>query len=1152
MVSQQEIVKQQRQSIASARQQARAIATREKISKSKLLKRGLAEREKSKSLTERRKQASKYELSSISSQEREFESQVARVAPTLAQPKYKAEALQTATKAISGSLISVKSQLTSARATLERARGKGKQLDKYMEKVAALEAQERVYSKALKGSQAEIISGHYSGQTSSLAHYEGQKAEQPFERAQAKRRWAEKQGFKTYRELQSAIKAQTLPGISSGVRVEQARNTYDPSTGVYIDKSGQGMSMAKAPAGATIIGQPFLSQSFSSDKLKALGIKQEYLPKYEIQQLTTKAPTISKETKRYQDLGYSKSDASKLARESLARGGFTFTKEGAREITRPDIVTKARDVKTYITEKAKDTISYFKDDKVKTKEIYSPSVSGFVTASAMGQGTDIFLRGTTEKERKKMDELTPKQQIFFGVEKKSESIFTADTSFVDTKSNEAKQLSVSLEKLSKENINENKEWIGSEKDLEKYNRQIERYNEISTIKTGLFKYTRDVPIESFNFGIRPVASTRKAIFSTTGSILGGIAEKKYGEKGRVVGEFVGETGLGIASYFTPIGATTFVGEFGEYGIEAYKTKKEIGKLTPELKTEGVYFGAALITGGVIKGGSSLIKGRGLIGKGLLKLEQLETKSGITGGIGQKYWKFQEKISPSQKTLNIKQVKELELSLKELSGKPIRYVEVVDEGTGMVKLTGIQESGKFERAIEVVGKIEDIGGKKLIPIGTGTSRTIGEIGGKSYIGVDKFLVGSKGVSVPYKQIGSVEWSKTLTKSVYEPISSASLVKRKFGLFDFTSDRLLVSKALKEGKKGGTTIIDISPGDTFKIKENLFLSAEKKGIGDIGITYVVPKKETGVIVMEGGGKKTPFAKTFGDLKQVSQPPKIVDTRVLKKGLVDIKPSVSIEPKLDIKPVSAYTGTGLYERTEEVSYSPISLPSQISRNLQPTTTSVIQKDVIDIKETQISKLDMKLKDIKIREYITPKTKLIERIKEVQKQKQEPRLVSLLRTAQVQKPIQREVFKQPTRTIQPTRPKPPEPKIKIPVILSTPSLAKRLAKKAEEGMFEAVGFRFGEEVSLGVAKTQTAAEEKLSSFLRKTLSASGYISKDKIKLKASELKTFGTGEFRVGKTSPFLVVEKKAKRLRRGETGFQIQAFRFGKSSKKSMFGI
>ena len=37
MVSQQEIVQQQRQSIAQARQQARAIGAREKISKSKLL-----------------------------------------------------------------------------------------------------------------------------------------------------------------------------------------------------------------------------------------------------------------------------------------------------------------------------------------------------------------------------------------------------------------------------------------------------------------------------------------------------------------------------------------------------------------------------------------------------------------------------------------------------------------------------------------------------------------------------------------------------------------------------------------------------------------------------------------------------------------------------------------------------------------------------------------------------------------------------------------------------------------------------------------------------------------------------------------------------------------------------------------------------------
>ena len=69
--------------------------------------------------------------------------------------------------------------------------------------------------------------------------------------------------------------------------------------------------------------------------------------------------------------------------------------------------------------------------------------------------------------------------------------------------------------------------------------------------------------------------------------------------------------------------------------------------------------------------------------------------------------------------------------------------------------------------------------------------------------------------------------------------------------------------------------------------------------------------------------------------------------------------------------------------------------------------------------------------------------------------------------------------------------------------------------------------------------ARGKLKKELITTLKAGGGILKKGKKLTFGEIGLFN-GEFRPSKVSPFLVIERKQKRLRKGGTGKEIQFFR------------
>ncbi len=200
---------------------------------------------------------------------------------------------------------------------------------------------------------------------------------------------------------------------------------------------------------------------------------------------------------------------------------------------------------------------------------------------------------------------------------------------------------------------------------------------------------------------------------------------------------------------------------------------------------------------------------------------------------------------------------------------------------------------------------------------------------------------------------------------------------------------------------------------------------------------------------------------------------------------------------------------------------------RFIQPLKEEV--KSALDIKSTQ--------------KYLQPQ-------KEALKETQLFRQVLQLKEIQIQKLTQRQIQK--ARQIQ----KPIEFKQIIPIKLGDLiSKVKKIAKEKPE-VFEAWSKVLGREKKIGTFGTQERAEEKLGKFLKKELSAAGFLTKAGKKLKASELKLLKDVEFRKSKLSEFLVVEKKEKRLRKATTGQDIQYFRTtprkGRKKGKSLFGI
>jgi len=331
-------------------------------------------------------------------------------------------------------------------------------------------------------------------------------------------------------------------------------------------------------------------------------------------------------------------------------------------------------------------------------------------------------------------------------------------------------------------------------------------------------------------------------------------------------------------------------------------------------------------------------------------------------------------------------------------------------------------------------------------------------------------------------------------------------------------------------------------------------------------------------EGGGKKS--SKEFLQqenlyqdiLKQPIKENKIKSTieklqDTGEKVLPKLKEETSLPRFMEgAGAISIYEGTGQYEQYQESAISlpavtqniyqtqtkqemqPISFETQAKVNILQPQIKIEQKQFTNIKEANALK-DMIKNMSKIS--LVKKTALVE--KAVIKQDVglgvgiRSELRSLLKTSQQIKQVQKKTQSKSQKLKKLTKPK--TKTLKTPKII-IPSLegSKSKERKKETGLFKAIAKVFGKEKVIGVG-TKQQAEKSLKEFLKKELSASGYLETGGKKVKAKELSLIGE-EFRKSKVSPFLVVEKKEKRLRKGGTGKKVQVFR--KSSKKNLFGL
>lgn len=209
-----------------------------------------------------------------------------------------------------------------------------------------------------------------------------------------------------------------------------------------------------------------------------------------------------------------------------------------QEIKRPDIK-----VKPVITQ----------------EEFYDPRTKTYVSVPPTGESGTAYMRIPTVQEESK---IYKSDNIFFAdisdIEEKAKASrkFTETLEKVDIKEKKLKELSEKLKDLEKGNI-KGGEWVGSEKDYEKYKKQYDKYNKSfkeyniefqrlqsigekkgtsvvspSGFKAGLLGFEREVPLETKEIQrlksgdlFSKIALGTTAVRLTTGATLGGIAEK---------------------------------------------------------------------------------------------------------------------------------------------------------------------------------------------------------------------------------------------------------------------------------------------------------------------------------------------------------------------------------------------------------------------------------------------------------------------------------------------------------------------------------------------------------------------------------------------------------------------------------------------------
>ena len=233
------------------------------------------------------------------------------------------------------------------------------------------------------------------------------------------------------------------PSTSISLGTPSQKNVYDVATGTYTDSSGNKMSVATAPKGATVVDTR-LTTKISTPIISV--------------------PTLSAESQRYQTLGYTKSQSEKLAVESVKQGGMTFTPNKAKEIIKE---------KTTVGEKIKNV---------------------YLASNPLALGSSSSVK-TISKARDTADKVREAEKIVDKMDRLGEELTFIESYQIDKTTGEWTGNEKDLESY-------NKKIEEYEKELEKYKKMgavvDEEGNIIEpTVTVGYFGLTKEKPLSEY-------------------------------------------------------------------------------------------------------------------------------------------------------------------------------------------------------------------------------------------------------------------------------------------------------------------------------------------------------------------------------------------------------------------------------------------------------------------------------------------------------------------------------------------------------------------------------------------------------------------------------------------------------------------------------
>lgn len=506
-------------------------------------------------------------------------------------------------------------------------------------------------------------------------------------------------------------------------------------------------------------------------------------------------------------------------------------------------------------------------------------------------------------------------------------------------------------------------------------------------------------------------------------------------------------------------------------------------------------------------------------------------------------------------------------IKLLEDKRVTSLTLVGEREGLAVGFGEAKAGRSVKRVEYAGRVmETEGGKVFVPTGEGAMVISGEVAPKvlgvrlnprKFVAGTEFELGSKGGGVLLGEKGSVK--------LFEEIGVTTIIPKKdvFGIvkLDRTGatkkDILGLESQLKKRTQSRAEVIkDIQLPIG---QRNLLLESGDVGVrispSEIGTVVRLPKSKQVInLGAKGRGEKS-SSQYFDDLykpQELVKPEIKVDIPSvgdISAGL-KIKPSIIKTEPMGSLPIAAseFVGTGLYERTEQIispmTLAPKTMPSLTKPVIQTPTakldTFVKFEPVVKVKEKQ----SLGLKDELFQgEVMKQSFGLKESLVQGQSMKQSLGLKEEL--------VQREKGKQvldsfSRQSLRPSVKASTKPKLKVKVKVKAATPAKDFIKSiATSGAFKIFAKKGDVDIEIGTAKTEEEAKGVLTTKLKETLRASGFIEKAGKKIRISQL---GEG-FRRSKTDVFRIVEEKERRIKRkgkSQEAKEIQFFR-GKSKKR-----